>query len=78
MRAVATGRDEPFLLAVFRFPRLAAPGAFQHAGNLVAVVPGGRQITWHDPDGRRGDHYYAVAVDRANRTSRPSNPFPVL
>jgi uncharacterized lipoprotein YddW (UPF0748 family) len=77
LRAVATGRPEPFLFAVFRFPRLVSQRAFEDARNLVAVVPGGRQITWFDADGGRGDHYYVLAVDRANRTSRPSNPFRV-
>ncbi|MEZ7129117.1 glycoside hydrolase family 10 protein [Nonomuraea sp. AD125B] len=78
VRAVATGKDEPFLFAIFRFDRHAADGAFADARNLVAVVPGDRQIRWTDPDGKRGDHYYAVAVDRANRTSKPSNGFRVL
>ncbi|AQZ66776.1 COG1649 predicted glycoside hydrolase [[Actinomadura] parvosata subsp. kistnae] len=75
VRAVATGRDEPFLFAIFRFDRHAGSGDFADARHLVAVVPGDRQIRWTDPDGRRGDHYYAVAVDRANRTSKPSNGF---
>ncbi|MGA5756763.1 glycoside hydrolase family 10 protein [Nonomuraea bangladeshensis] len=78
VRAVATGKDEPFLFAIFRFDKHAADGAFADARNLVAVVPGDRQIRWTDPDGKRGDHYYAVAVDRANRTSKPSNGFRVL
>ncbi|MFC4010608.1 glycoside hydrolase family 10 protein [Nonomuraea purpurea] len=78
VRAVATGRDEPFLFAIFRFARDAASGAFADARNLVAVVPGDRQVRWTDPDGKRGDHYYVVAVDRVNRTSKPSNGFRVL
>ncbi|MGW2150252.1 glycoside hydrolase family 10 protein [Nonomuraea bangladeshensis] len=78
VRAVATGKDEPFLFAIFRFDKHAADSAFADARNLVAVVPGDRQIRWTDPDGKRGDHYYAVAVDRANRTSKPSNGFRVL
>ncbi|WP_188191059.1 glycoside hydrolase family 10 protein [Nonomuraea sp. SYSU D8015] len=78
VRAVATGRDEPFLFAVFRFDRHAGPGDFADARNLVAVVPGDRQVRWTDPDGKRGSHYYVVAVDRANRTSRPSNGFRVV
>ncbi|MGW5162683.1 glycoside hydrolase family 10 protein [Nonomuraea wenchangensis] len=78
VRAVATGKDEPFLFAIFRFDQHAAADAFADARNLVAVVPGDRQIRWTDPDGKRGDHYYAVAVDRANRTSKPSNGFRVL
>ncbi|MED7927531.1 family 10 glycosylhydrolase [Nonomuraea sp. LP-02] len=78
VRAVATGKDEPFLFAIFRFDKPAAADAFADARNLVAVVPGDRQVRWTDPDGKRGDHYYAVAVDRANRTSKPSNGFRVL
>ncbi|WP_226898960.1 glycoside hydrolase family 10 protein [Nonomuraea phyllanthi] len=78
VRAVATGRDEPFQFAIFRFDGHARSDAFDDARNLVAVVPGDRQVRWTDPDGKRGDHYYVVAVDRANRTSRPSNPFRVL
>jgi uncharacterized lipoprotein YddW (UPF0748 family) len=78
VRAVATGREEPFLFAIFRFDRHASAGAFADARNLVAVVPGDRQIRWTDPDGKSGDHYYAVAVDRANRTSKPSNGFRVI
>ncbi|MEU4509793.1 family 10 glycosylhydrolase [Nonomuraea wenchangensis] len=78
VRAVATGKDEPFLFAIFRFDGHAAADAFADARNLVAVVPGDRQIRWTDPNGKRGDHYYAVAVDRANRTSKPSNGFRVL
>ncbi|MEU6725140.1 family 10 glycosylhydrolase [Nonomuraea wenchangensis] len=78
VRAVATGKDEPFLFAIFRFDSNAPADAFADARNLVAVVPGDRQIRWTDPDGKRGDHYYAVAVDRANRTSKPSNGFRVL
>ncbi|MFI6988348.1 glycoside hydrolase family 10 protein [Nonomuraea wenchangensis] len=78
VRAVATGKDEPFLFAIFRFDRPAAGDAFADARNLVAVVPGDRQIQWTDPDGKRGDHYYVVAVDRANRTSKPSNGFRTL
>jgi hypothetical protein len=35
-------------------------------------------VSWRDADGRRGDHYYVVAVDRANRTSEPSNGFKVI
>ncbi|MGP3958584.1 glycoside hydrolase family 10 protein [Nonomuraea sp. 3N208] len=78
VRAVATGREEPFLFAIFRFAGHASPAAFADARNLVAVLPGDRQIRWTDPDGARGDHYYAVAVDRANRTSKPSNGFRVI
>ncbi|MGW4797469.1 glycoside hydrolase family 10 protein [Nonomuraea sp. NPDC004297] len=78
VRAVATGRDEPFLFAIFRSDRHADAAAFADARNLVAVVPGDRQVRWTDPDGKRGDHYYAVAVDRANRTSKPSNGFRVV
>jgi uncharacterized lipoprotein YddW (UPF0748 family) len=78
VRAVATGRDEPFQFAIFRFDRHASSDAFADARNLVAVVPGDRQVRWTDPDGKRGDHYYVVAVDRANRTSKPSNGFRVL
>ncbi|TDD12591.1 glycosyl hydrolase [Nonomuraea deserti] len=78
VRAVATGRDEPFVFAVFRFDRDARSGDFADARHLVAVVPGDRQVRWTDPDGGRGDHYYVVAVDRANRTSRPSNGFRVI
>ncbi|TDE59879.1 glycosyl hydrolase [Nonomuraea mesophila] len=76
VRAVATGRDEPFQFAVFRLDRPSRSGRdFADARHLVAVVPGDRQVRWTDPDGKRGDHYYVVAVDRANRTSRPSNGF---
>lgn len=78
VRAVATGRDEPFQFAIFRFDRQAGSGAFADARNLVAVVPGDRQIRWTDPDGKRGHYYYVVAVDRANRTSKPSNAFRVI
>ena len=78
VRMVATGREEPFLYAVFRFDRPAGPGAFDDARNLVAIVPGDRQVRWTDPDGERGHHYYALAVDRANRTSEPSNGFKVI
>ncbi|WP_101783678.1 glycoside hydrolase family 10 protein [Nonomuraea indica] len=78
VRAVATGRDEPFQFAVFRFPQRASAEAFGDARHLVAVVPGDRQVRWVDPDGKRGDHYYVMAVDRANRTSRPSHGFRVL
>ncbi|MEU8359166.1 family 10 glycosylhydrolase [Nonomuraea sp. NPDC048882] len=78
IRAVATGRDEPFLYAVFRFDRPAGSRAFDDARDLVAVVPGDRQLRWTDPEGRRGHHYYVVAVDRANRTSKPSNGFRVI
>ncbi|MEV4114521.1 family 10 glycosylhydrolase [Nonomuraea sp. NPDC049695] len=78
VRAVATGRKEPFLFAIFRFDGHASPEAFADARNLVAIVPGDRQVRWTDPDGKRGDHYYVVAVDRANRTSKPSNGFRVI
>ncbi|MEV1166839.1 family 10 glycosylhydrolase [Nonomuraea sp. NPDC049784] len=78
VRAVATGRDEPFLFAIFRFDGHASSDAFADARNLVAVVPGDRQVHWTDPDGKRGDHYYVMAVDRANRTSEPSNGFRVI
>jgi uncharacterized lipoprotein YddW (UPF0748 family) len=78
VRAVATGLREPFQFAIFRFQDGAPSNAFADARNLVAVVPGDRQVRWVDPDGKRGDHYYAVAVDRANRTSKPSNGFRVL
>ena len=78
VRAVATDRHEPFQFAIFRFPGKAAAGAFADARNLVAVLPGDRQVHWVDPEGKRGDHYYVVAVDRANRTSKPSNGFRVL
>ncbi|HEX4811376.1 MAG TPA: family 10 glycosylhydrolase [Nonomuraea sp.] len=75
VKAVATGRDLPFLFAIFRFPGQAPDGAFADARNLVAVVPAGRTVEWTDPDGGRGDHYHVVAVDRANRTSEPSRGF---
>lgn len=78
VRAVATGRQEPFQFAIFRFPGRARDAQFADARHLVAVVPGDRQVVWHDPDGKRGDHYHVVAVDRANRTSKPSNGFPVI
>ncbi|GGP10353.1 family 10 glycosylhydrolase [Nonomuraea glycinis] len=78
VRAVATGRDEPFQFAVFRFPSRASSSGFRDARHLVAVLPGDRQVSWRDADGRRGDHYYVVAVDRANRTSEPSNGFKVI
>ncbi|MEU4232409.1 family 10 glycosylhydrolase [Nonomuraea sp. NPDC026600] len=78
VRAVATDRHEPFQFAIFRFPGKAGAGAFADARNLVAVVPGDRQVRWTDPEGKRGDHYYVVAVDRVNRTSKPSNGFRVL
>ncbi|MBT2224438.1 glycoside hydrolase family 10 protein [Nonomuraea sp. NEAU-A123] len=78
VRAVATDRHEPFQFAIFRFPGKAGSGAFADARNLVAVVPGDRQVRWTDPEGKRGDHYYVVAVDRVNRTSKPSNGFRVL
>ncbi|MEO3799022.1 family 10 glycosylhydrolase [Nonomuraea sp. B1E8] len=78
VRAVATGRDEPFLFAVFRFDGNARSSDFADARHLVAVVPGDREVRWTDPDGGRGDHYYVVAVDRANRTSKPSNGFRVI
>ncbi|MEU8247094.1 family 10 glycosylhydrolase [Nonomuraea sp. NPDC048916] len=78
VRAVATGQNEPFQFAIFRFPERASSAAFADARNLVAVVPGDRQIRWLDPEGKWGDHYYAVAVDRANRTSEPSNGFRVI
>ncbi|WP_246610022.1 glycoside hydrolase family 10 protein [Nonomuraea rhizosphaerae] len=78
VRAVATDLREPFQFAIFRFPAKAGSGAFADARNLVAVVPGDRQVRWTDPDGKRGDHYYVMAVDRANRTSKPSNGFRVL
>lgn len=78
VRAVATGREEPFQFAIFRSPKKLPDSAFGDARHLVAVVPGDRQVRWHDPDGKRGDHYYVVAVDRANRTSPPSNPFRVI
>jgi hypothetical protein len=41
-------------------------------------VPGDRQVRWFDPAGKRGDHYYAVAVDKVNRTSEPSHGFRVI
>ncbi|PZG13335.1 glycoside hydrolase family 10 protein [Nonomuraea aridisoli] len=78
VRAVTTGNETPFLMAIFRFDRDAAPEAFTDARNLVAVVPGGKQVTWTDPDGGSGHRYYAVAVDRANRTSAPSRGFRVV
>ncbi|MET7462518.1 family 10 glycosylhydrolase [Nonomuraea sp. NPDC005501] len=78
VRAVATGHDEPFQFAIFRFSGRPAAGAFDDARNLVAVVPGDRQVRWLDPEGKRGDHYHVVAVDRVNRTSKPSNGFVVL
>ncbi|MEV4562476.1 family 10 glycosylhydrolase [Nonomuraea sp. NPDC049419] len=78
VRAVATGKDEPFQWAVFRFDRPANSRAFDDARNLVAVVPGDRQLRWVDAEGKRGHHYYVVAVDRANRTSKPSNGFRVI
>ncbi|MFI6596405.1 glycoside hydrolase family 10 protein [Nonomuraea sp. NPDC050536] len=76
VRTVATGRDEPFQFAIFR----SSDGnvSFDDARNLVAVVPGGRQARWTDPDGKRGDRYYTVAVDRVGRTSRPSHGFRVV
>ncbi|MFI6899970.1 glycoside hydrolase family 10 protein [Nonomuraea sp. NPDC050394] len=76
LKMVATGREEPFQFAVFRSAtRLTS---FEDARNLVAVVPGDRIVRWTDPDGKRGDYYYVVAVDRVSRTSRPSNPFRVV
>lgn len=78
VRAVATGRDEPFQFAIFRFGGHASSRDFADARNLVAVVPGDRQVRWTDPEGKRGDNYYVVAVDRANRTSKPSNGFRVI
>lgn len=73
LRAVATGRHEPFQFAIFRFPERAGSGQFADARNLVAVVPGDRHVRWVDPEGKQGDHYYVLAVDRAGRVSRPSN-----
>ncbi|MEV0380107.1 family 10 glycosylhydrolase [Nonomuraea sp. NPDC050643] len=74
VRAVATGRARPFLFAIYRFDSGAPSGAFADARNLVAVVPlDQHQAVWTDPEGRRGHHYYVVAVDRANRTSQPSD-----
>ncbi|NUR89428.1 MAG: glycosyl hydrolase, partial [Nonomuraea sp.] len=76
VRLVGTGRHEPFLFAIFR----TSDGqvSFDDARNLVAVVPGGRQARWTDPDGKKGDQYYAVAVDRVGRTSKPSHGFRVV
>ncbi|MFI6320659.1 glycoside hydrolase family 10 protein [Nonomuraea sp. NPDC050556] len=76
VKMVATGRDEPFQFAVFRSAERLS--SFDDATNLVAVVPGDRIVNWLDPDGKRGDYYYVIAVDRANRTSNPSNPFKVV
>lgn len=76
LRVVATGIREPFLFAIFR--SAGEIDQFDDARNLVAVVPGDRTVTWVDAEGKRGDFYYVVAVDRVNRTSAPSNPFRVL
>ncbi|WP_084961612.1 glycoside hydrolase family 10 protein [Thermoactinospora rubra] len=78
VRLVATGPKEPFLFAIFRFDERARAAQFENAANLVAVVPGDRHVTWVDPEGRRGQYYYALAVDRANRVSRPSNGHRVI
>ncbi|GAA0923350.1 glycoside hydrolase family 10 protein [Nonomuraea longicatena] len=76
VKIVATGRHEPFQFAIFRSDRELR--RFEDATHLVAVIPGDRHVRWVDPDGKRGDFYYAIAVDRANRTSRVSNPFRVV
>ncbi|MEU4542601.1 glycoside hydrolase family 10 protein [Nonomuraea dietziae] len=70
LHLVATGRHEPFLFAIFR--SADEIDAFDDARHLVAVIPGDRLVRWTDAEGKKGDHYYAVAVDRVSRTSRPS------
>ncbi|MFI6811531.1 glycoside hydrolase family 10 protein [Nonomuraea sp. NPDC050328] len=78
VKVVATGPQEPFQFAVFRFDSRPSAEQFENAANLVAVLPGDRHITWTDPEGKRGQYYYALAVDRANRVSRPSNGHRVI
>ncbi|WP_431893921.1 glycoside hydrolase family 10 protein [Nonomuraea sp. bgisy101] len=71
LNMIATGRHEPFQFAIFRSS--AEIDRFDDASNLVAVIPGDRVVRWVDAEGKKGDHYYVMAVDRVSRTSSPSH-----
>ncbi|MEU7896788.1 family 10 glycosylhydrolase [Nonomuraea sp. NPDC049152] len=71
LNVIATGRHEPFQFAIFR--SADEIDQFDDARNLVAVIPGDRLVRWVDAEGKKGDHYYVMAVDRVSRTSRPSH-----
>ncbi|MEU8384278.1 family 10 glycosylhydrolase [Streptosporangium sp. NPDC048865] len=75
LRVLATGREVPFLYAIFRLDRRAGAGDLDDARHLVAVVPAVRDLRWTDQAGTvgaGGAYYHVVAVDRAGRLSPPS------
>ncbi|NUT42078.1 MAG: family 10 glycosylhydrolase [Thermoactinospora sp.] len=73
VQIVATGPQEPFQFAIYRFDtRPSSAEAFDNAENLVALVPGDRLVSYYDAKGKEGQYYYARAVDRVNRVSTPS------
>jgi uncharacterized lipoprotein YddW (UPF0748 family) len=61
----ATAHGVPRLYAVYRFGD--ADRDFTDGRNLVAVLPGGRDGTWTDPDGTDSVTYHVTALDAAAR-----------
>jgi uncharacterized lipoprotein YddW (UPF0748 family) len=70
LRFHSTANQTPRLYAVYRFT--GEEYNFDDRRNLVAVVPGGRDGVWTDPDGDATAVYFVTALDSANRESSPS------